>query len=206
MRIARLALFQISVKNVHNGGMQAMAFGVAITTLMGGCFGIVACDRAAEPPPASTTSVPANANATAEPLPESPPREEPLDAEQLARAATLFRANCATCHRANGKGDPHHRKDRIPDLTDAAWQEGRTDAELTASITNGLGSVMPAFGATRTAAEVELLVRYVRALPTLSRSAPTTGGGAFPRERPRRPKHAGEPKPPGEHAGHSGHP
>jgi mono/diheme cytochrome c family protein len=84
--------------------------------------------------------------APAPPTPTSAPSTPaPLAGADLAQATELFDGKCATCHLESGKGDPHHKKDDIPDFTDASWQAKATDAEPRDAITNGRGKVMPAF-------------------------------------------------------------
>jgi len=139
-----------------------------------------------------------------------------LEGADLAKAEQLFATNCAACHLASGKGDPHHRVHGIPDFTVAAWHTGKTDAELVSSIENGREKVMPAFKGKLSDDEVSLLVHYVhgfpeRAAPVSSdeakqpaASAPRPNAGAGPKPAAK-PKTA--PKPPaGDHGGHEGHP
>lgn len=75
-------------------------------------------------------------------------------------AASVFSENCANCHGANGKGVLRG----TPDFTSAAWQSSRTDAQLTASITNGKGRLMPAWNGKLTADQIAALVAHVRGL------------------------------------------
>jgi putative heme-binding domain-containing protein len=72
-------------------------------------------------------------------------------------AARLFQANCTYCHGARGEGG------RGPDLTLGRYKRGGSDAELFATIRNGVpGTEMPAVRATDD--EVRRLVAYVRTL------------------------------------------
>jgi mono/diheme cytochrome c family protein len=119
-----------------------------------------------EPEPAATNAPVAPTNANSAPTSVAPEvRPVLLEGEALARTAKLFDATCATCHMTSGKGDPHHRKDAIPDFTDRAWQTGETDADLRDAIANGEGSVMPAFGEKLTPEQIDELVAYVRGFP-----------------------------------------
>jgi mono/diheme cytochrome c family protein len=131
----------------------------------------------------------------------------PLEEAELARAAQLFKANCAVCHTESGKGDPHHKRDGIPDFTSAAWHEGETDAELTASITNGHGKVMPPFRDRLSDEEIRLLVHYIHGFPERAGAdrAASPRRGEKSRTAPR-PKAAPTAKGSDEHAGHGGHP
>jgi mono/diheme cytochrome c family protein len=130
--------------------------------------------------PAPTTNSNASAANT---LPAPDVRPVALEGEALARTAKLFDATCATCHTTGGKGDPHHRKDDIPDFTDRSWQAGETDAELRDAIANGKEKIMPAFGGKLSAEQIDELVAYVRGFP-----ARPGGRGA----RPDAPRRAGD--------------
>src|SRR3546814_12340423 len=50
-----------------------------------------------------------------------------------ARGATLFEANCAVCHGANGEGG---RQVGAPKLTDAIWLYGGDRASIAATVAN----------------------------------------------------------------------
>jgi cytochrome c oxidase cbb3-type subunit III len=56
--------------------------------------------------------------------------------------AKVFADNCAVCHGDDGKGK---RDLGAPDLTDAIWLFGSDKAAIAEAITNGRGSVMPAW-------------------------------------------------------------
>jgi cytochrome c oxidase cbb3-type subunit 3 len=74
------------------------------------------------------------------------------------------RMNCAYCHGFDGTGGMG------PDLTDASWRYGGTDADVFASIYLGRAAGMPAWGPALTQDQIWKLVAYVRSL-----------GGAAPR-------------------------
>jgi cytochrome c6 len=77
--------------------------------------------------------------------------------------ATLFKSKCAACHGADGTGNtPVAKAMHIPDLTSAAVQK-QTDAELTAAITNGKGS-MPAYKDKLSAEQIKETVGFIREL------------------------------------------
>jgi cytochrome c6 len=77
--------------------------------------------------------------------------------------AALFKSKCAACHGADGTGNtPVAKAMHIPDLTSAAVQK-QTDAELTAAITNGKGS-MPAYKDKLSADQIKGAVGYIREL------------------------------------------
>jgi mono/diheme cytochrome c family protein len=91
---------------------------------------------------------------------------EALEGAELARATQLFATNCASCHLASGTGSPHHRRDGIPDFTDPAWHAEHSDAEMRASVENGVGPVMPAFNKRLGPDEIALVVRYLHGFPS----------------------------------------
>lgn len=56
-----------------------------------------------------------------------------------------WQRNCLTCHGARGRGDgPQGPMMRPPDLTDAAWQDRVSDAQIAETIRKGRNK-MPAF-------------------------------------------------------------
>jgi mono/diheme cytochrome c family protein len=85
------------------------------------------------------------------------PRSEPMQAVQ-----GLFRQLCTTCHGLDGHGRKSRLQANIPDFTSAAWQEGRTDSQLSASILNGRGDAMPAFEGRLSADQARHLVAFIR--------------------------------------------
>jgi mono/diheme cytochrome c family protein len=145
-----------------------------------------ACTGANEEAPPSAGTVPAT---NAAPAGGSEQLVGSAEDRELARAAALFETNCSECHLASGTGDPHHRKDKIPNFTDAAWQKRESDAALIKAVTTGHGKVMPAFKDKLSQEEIALLVRYVRGFPERAGAA-----GPAPK---------GAPKPQG--GGHGGH-
>jgi mono/diheme cytochrome c family protein len=80
--------------------------------------------------------------------------------------ADLFRANCARCHGADGRGEtPLGQQYKAPDFTDAEWWQKHSSITGTASlisiVSRGKGG-MPGFEKKLTRAEIKLLVRRVR--------------------------------------------
>jgi cytochrome c oxidase cbb3-type subunit 3 len=85
-------------------------------------------------------------------------------AEQLERGRAVYADRCARCHGSDGQG--HTRMGETlepPDLSDPAWQRGRSTARMTASVTNGRGG-MPAFKKKLTRQEIADSIAYVRTL------------------------------------------
>ncbi|HUJ30288.1 MAG TPA: cytochrome c [Candidatus Acidoferrum sp.] len=77
--------------------------------------------------------------------------------------AALFKAKCAPCHGADGKGDTSMGKTlKVRDLSSEEVQK-QTDAELTAITENGKNK-MPAYKGKLTDAQISDLVKYIRTL------------------------------------------
>ena len=76
-------------------------------------------------------------------------------------AQTLWGAQCATCHGAEGRGDGNPLPAGV-DFTDPVWQEARTDDQIKAAIFEGKPP-MPAYGDRVSAAQLDALVKVVRA-------------------------------------------
>ena len=130
-----------------------------------------ACARKAAPtavkaPAASATA--ALAPATAAPLPY-----------EARLGKVTFTHYCQTCHGESGAGDgfnafnldPHPR-----DLSDPEFQKKKSDAELADAIQRGgagvgLSALMPPWGHTLSARQIDELVLYLRTLPTLRKAA-----------------------------------
>jgi ubiquinol-cytochrome c reductase cytochrome b subunit len=101
-----------------------------------------------------------------QPVPPVPPRP---DAEELGaqrRVATaLYRQYCLICHGSNGRGaELRGSMPGLPDFTGSTWQEERSNAQLTVSILEGKGALMPSFRGRVRDDQVAALVAYVRAL------------------------------------------
>ena len=82
------------------------------------------------------------------------------------RVVDLFRANCARCHGADGRGDtPLGHTYHAPDFTDPEWWRDHSEITNTRSlvsiVSQGKGG-MPAFGKKLKHSEIKLLVKYVR--------------------------------------------
>ena len=79
----------------------------------------------------------------------------------LAAGAKLFANNCAPCHGANAKGNPVVG---APNLTSKIWLYGSDKATIVATITNGRGGVMPAWGGRLDPTTIKALAVYVHTL------------------------------------------
>ena len=74
-------------------------------------------------------------------------------------ADAVYKKHCQVCHSPDGKG---YAKFEPPDFTYSKWQGSISDAQMREGILNG-SPPMPAFKDKLSAAEVEALVRKVRA-------------------------------------------
>ncbi len=89
-----------------------------------------------------------------------------------ARGASLFAANCATCHGERGHGDgpaASALQPRPKNLADPALQQSTSDDRLALAIAKGgtavgLSDQMPAFGATLNHQQIVDIVAFVRSL------------------------------------------
>src|SRR5437764_394800 len=77
-------------------------------------------------------------------------------------AGSLFRQHCVRCHGSDGKGKSARRRLKVPDFTAASWQARRTDAQLLASILDGMGDEMPAWRGKISKEQARGLVAQVR--------------------------------------------
>jgi len=81
----------------------------------------------------------------------------------LADGAADYKAKCAGCHGADGKGDTGMGKAmKLRDLGSADVQ-AQSDADLSGIITNGKNK-MPKFDGKLTADQVKDVVKYIRSL------------------------------------------
>jgi cytochrome c oxidase cbb3-type subunit 3 len=61
------------------------------------------------------------------------------DATAMASAHNVFLVNCGACHGDDARGQAN----AFPDLTDASWQWGDSDADIHTSLTQGRSAAMP---------------------------------------------------------------
>jgi len=81
----------------------------------------------------------------------------------LADGGADFKAKCAMCHGADGKGDTSMGKTmKVRDLGSADVQS-QSDADLNGIITNGKAK-MPKYDGKLTADQISGLVKYIRTL------------------------------------------
>lgn len=84
----------------------------------------------------------------------------PAKAAAVARAAPVFAEQCVACHGPQGKGVVALGG---PDLTDADWLYGSTQADIREQIWNGRGGVMPAWQGRFSPETIKALAVYVHA-------------------------------------------
>jgi mono/diheme cytochrome c family protein len=105
------------------------------------------------------------------PLPDSPALNahvnQPADAGR-----GIFQRFCKSCHGPDGRGTTlRDQTPSIPDFTSQVWQQRRSPPQLTTTILEGKGTVMPAFRGKLNEAQIRDLVTYLRAFAPQSASA-----------------------------------
>lgn len=81
--------------------------------------------------------------------------------------ADAYKAQCKSCHGAEGKGDTKiGKKEKVEDMTHAKWQASLSDAQIKNVIENGSDKnpKMKAFKTKLTPAQIDGMVAYVRAM------------------------------------------
>lgn len=86
---------------------------------------------------------------------------QPHDAARATEGAAVFAENCASCHGEDGKGI---RDVGAPNLTDVIWLYGGAREAILASLKNGRGGVMPAWGPRLSPEQVKEVALYVHSL------------------------------------------
>ena len=76
-------------------------------------------------------------------------------------AQPMFVALCSACHGVDGTGNPLFG---APNLTDAIWLYGSSDATVRTTITDGRSGVMPAHGELLGENKTKILAAYVKSL------------------------------------------
>ena len=80
-----------------------------------------------------------------------------------ADGAAVYKAKCASCHGADGKGETSIGKSMKLRSLGAADVQKTSDADLTKIISDGKGK-MPAYKGKLSADEIKALVAYIRTL------------------------------------------
>lgn len=95
----------------------------------------------------------------------------------VQRGAAVFAANCAVCHGADAKGG---RQFGAPNLSDAIWLYGGTQADVEASVANAHAGVMPAWNQRLDAVTIKMLATYVHSLGGGEKFEPEQGAAPAP--------------------------
>jgi cytochrome c oxidase cbb3-type subunit 3 len=91
--------------------------------------------------------------------PDSNPKQSAAE-----RGRTVYANNCARCHGGDGTSQTTMgQMTEAPNLTDAAWQRGKSSARMVAAVSNGRGQ-MPAFKKKLSRQEIAAAVAYIRTL------------------------------------------
>jgi cytochrome c oxidase cbb3-type subunit 3 len=90
------------------------------------------------------------------------------DQIKVGRGAEVFKANCAACHGADGKG---MQAMGAPNLTDKVWLYGSSEATIVETVTKGRNGMMPAHETILTPEKVHLLAAYVWGLSNVKDKA-----------------------------------
>jgi len=77
----------------------------------------------------------------------------------------LYDAKCALCHGKDGVPPPAFAQKKVPDMSAAAWQKSRTEAQLKKVITDGVtGTMMRGYASSLKLEEIDAIIAHIRAL------------------------------------------
>ncbi len=104
------------------------------------------------------------------PIPASPvpaaaaaPRSRSRSRSNLGVVTRVYRQYCLTCHGVDGKGaEMRPGMPTLPDFTGKTWHESKTDEQLTVSVLDGKGGLMPSFRDRVNPDQAREVVAYVR--------------------------------------------
>lgn len=87
---------------------------------------------------------------------------------QDKKAERTWKAKCASCHGADGKGDTDQgKKMKLADMTKPEWHDKTTDAKIREAILNGVktdNGEMQAYKDSLSSEQVDGLVNYIHTL------------------------------------------
>jgi mono/diheme cytochrome c family protein len=87
-------------------------------------------------------------------------------AQEDKKTARTWKAKCASCHGAEGKGDTEQgQKAKIADFSKPDWQKAKSDADIKKAIENGSkkeGVEMDGYKDKLEPAQIDSLVAYIR--------------------------------------------
>jgi len=118
------------------------------------------------------------------PAPKPAAARVPVDSYELRLGKGTYRHYCQTCHGETGAGDGFNAFNLDPrprDLSDPAFQKKKSDAELADTIRRGgagvgLSALMPPWGRTLSARQIDDVILSIRALRKAPEPpAPTPG-------------------------------
>jgi len=103
----------------------------------------------------------------------------------LAAGKVLYEVNCANCHGPHAQGAAkadieisiitERGGKQPPDLTDAIWDHGSTDSDITTTIKKGIPlNMMPAYEESLSDVQIGSVVAYLRSLAMSSAPVPAT--------------------------------
>jgi ubiquinol-cytochrome c reductase cytochrome b subunit len=119
------------------------------------------------PPPDRPPVRPESAGA----VPAGPSAEELAGRRRVANA--LYQQYCLACHGTDGGGSAmRSAMPALPDFTSRAFQEARDNPQLSASVLDGKGTLMPPFRGRVTEGQLPDLLAYVRAFGPPARARP----------------------------------
>ena len=109
-------------------------------------------------------------SAQAKPAPKAAATKNPVapTPASIASGEASFKRYCRFCHGEDARGNgPQAPKDtHPPDLTDAKWDHGSTDADIFAVIKDGIGPKfdMKGYNSKMTTQEIWNVVNYLRSI------------------------------------------
>jgi len=87
----------------------------------------------------------------------------PARAESDKKTERTWKAKCASCHGAEGKGDTDQgAKLKVEDYTKAAWQASKTDDQIKTAIETGVVDKMDPYKDKVDAEQIVKLVAHIR--------------------------------------------
>jgi mono/diheme cytochrome c family protein len=119
--------------------------------------------------PKKTTSLPSSGARSLQAAPQ--PMSAPVN-PQAEAGRGLFRRFCAACHGSDGHGSAmRDQVPSIPDFTAVAWQQRRSDPQITTIILEGKGTAMPTFRGKLDQAQLRNLLAHLRTFAPIPMSA-----------------------------------
>ena len=127
------------------------------------------------------------------PAPKPVAASAPLDSYELRLGKGIYGHYCQTCHGETGAGDGFNAFNLDPrprDLSDPALQKKKSDAELADTIRRGGAGVgqsvlMPPWGHTLSARQIDEVILYIRALRRVPEPGAPSPGNPPPAPSPR---------------------